>query len=243
MVSGMAIKPIKKNNISNAVFEQMKQAIFNKEWEPGTKIPSENDLASMFSVSRISIRGAIQKLASLGIVETKHGEGTFVKELTSGLYMNSLIPMLYLEKPDIMFILEFRRIIEVESAKLAALRSDENDIAKLQLLLEKMDASKNDLKKHSEEDLNFHFEIARMTKNPIIENVNLILKDILASVLQDIVAALGYSRGIYYHQKLFEAIKAHDSEKAKQIMNEHIQNTIESMMETLAKSESEENKK
>jgi GntR family transcriptional repressor for pyruvate dehydrogenase complex len=106
-----------------------------------------------------------------------------------------------------------------------------------------MDASKNDLKKHSEEDLNFHFEIARMTKNPIIENVNLILKDILASVQQDIVAALGYSRGIYYHQKLFEAIKAHDSEKAKQIMNEHIQNTIESMMETLAKSESEENKK
>ena len=239
----MAIKPIKKNSVSDQVFEQMKQAIINKDWEAGMKIPSENDLATMFSVSRISIRGAIQKLASLGILETKHGEGTFVKELTSGLYMNSLIPMLYLEKPDIMLILEFRKIIEVESAKLAALRSDENDIAKLQLLLEKMDASKNDLKKHSEEDLNFHFEIARMTKNPIIEKVNLILKDMLASVLQDIVAALGYSRGIYYHQRLFEAIKAHDSERAKQLMNEHIQNTIDSMMEALSQQENEKNNK
>lgn len=239
----MAIKPIKKNNISNQVFEQIKQAIESKEWAPGTKIPSENELTKMLSVSRISVREALHKMESLGILETKHGEGTFVKELTSGLYINSLIPMMILEKPGIMEILEFRKIIEVESARLAALRSDEDDINNLQELLDKMNQSKENLKKHSADDLNFHFEIAKMTKNPMIIKVNYILKDILASVLQDIVAALGYSRGIYYHEKIFKAIKAHDPVMAKQIMEEHLENTITSMLKVISEQENGESEK
>lgn len=231
----MSIKPIEKSNVSDQVFEQMKQAIINNVWLPGTKIPSENDLASMFSVSRISVRSAIQKLASLGLLETKRGEGTYIKESANGAYLNPLIPMLYLEKPDIMHILEFRKIIEVESARLAAVRADEDDIAVLQLLLDRMKKSKDDLKTYSKDDLNFHFEIAKITKNPIIEKVNDILKDVLASVLEDIVAALGYSGGLYYHEKLLEAIKAHEADKAGQIMKEHIENTIISMADVLSK--------
>lgn len=229
----MLIKPIKRSTISNLVFEQIRQAIMNGEWAAGTKIPSENELSKMFSVSRISIREALQKLVTLGILETRRGEGTYIKQLTNGLYMNSLIPMLILEKPGVMEILEFRKIFEVESAGLAALRADEEDINNLQVILDEMYKSKENIKKHSADDLNFHFEIAKMTKNPIIVKVNYILKDILASVLQDIVTALGCSRGIFYHKKIFDAIKMHDSQLAKQLMGEHIDNTINSMLDKI----------
>jgi len=235
----MTFKPIKKSYVSNQVYEQIKQAVINGEWAPGTKIPSENELAKMFSVSRISIREALHKLVTLGILETKHGEGTYVMELKSALIMNSLIPMLVLDKTDMLQILEFRRIMEVESARLAALRADEAGIEKLQTLLNSMHTSRDNLSRHSNDDLSFHFQIAQMTQNSVIIKVNFILKDILASVLQEIVSALGYSRGIYYHEKLFNAIKSHDSQLAKSIMEEHINNTISSMKDIIKSKEND----
>jgi GntR family transcriptional repressor for pyruvate dehydrogenase complex len=78
-------------------------------------------------VSRVSIREGIQHLVSLGILETRHGEGTFVRELGSGqVHFNALIPLLVLDDIDILQVLEYRRIVEKGAAALAAERATES---------------------------------------------------------------------------------------------------------------------
>lgn len=225
----MPIKAIKRSSVNFQVFEQMKNMIISQEWPTSSKIPSENELTKMFGVSRISIREALQKLIILDLIETRHGEGTYVKELSSAMHLNSLIPMFVLEKPDIMQILEFRKIIEVGSVKLAAEKCTDEDIELLQQIFDKMLKSKDDYKKHSIEDLNFHFQIAKMTKNLFLEKVYFIIKDVLKNVMEDVVSILGYSRGIYYHEKLLAALKDKDVELSKDIMEKHLNNTIESI--------------
>jgi GntR family transcriptional repressor for pyruvate dehydrogenase complex len=230
----MAIKPIKRSNISNQVFEQLKQSIITKEWAPGTKIPSENELSAMLHVSRISVREALHKLESLGLIEPRHGEGTFIKELSSALHMNQLIPMMYLDEQDLINVLETRKILETECAKLAAIRANEEDIDNLSSILEKMKLSKknNDEKRFSEEDIEFHIEITKMSKNPIVIKMICILQDILRSSYFEIVAKIGPFRGAAYHEEIFNAIKVHDAELAGEIMASHLESAIRAVIAT-----------
>ena len=71
----MALSTIRKRNISNEVYGRFMNAIASGEWAPGSKIPSENELASTLGVSRVSVRSALHKLTSLGLVESRQGEG------------------------------------------------------------------------------------------------------------------------------------------------------------------------
>ena len=124
----MGIKPIKKVNVGEQVFEQLKRMLIEGEWEPGSKIPSENELADLFNVSRITVRQALQKLNALGLIETKLGEGSFVKSVDIGESMNALIPVMYLGEHSASQVFEFRQIIETECARLACERATEEDI-------------------------------------------------------------------------------------------------------------------
>ena len=135
----MPIEPIKKSNVSEEVFEQMKTLISTGEWKAGEKIQSENDLAKTFGVSRVSIRAALGRLNALGLVVSKQGEGTFVGEATIETCMNSLLPMLIIDHTQLMDVYEFRRIVDVGSARLAAQNADSDDLEALEKNLKDMD--------------------------------------------------------------------------------------------------------
>ena len=107
----MEIVPISRRNISRQVYDQMLDNILNGVWPPGTKLPSENELTQMFGVSRVPIREALKKLSTMGITQTRQGEGSFVQMMTPGMFMNSLLPMLVWNRKSMMDILEYRRFL------------------------------------------------------------------------------------------------------------------------------------
>lgn len=201
----------------------------NGEWKKGMKIPSENELTEMFGVSRISVREALQKLAALDIIESRKGEGTFIREVTASVYMNSIIPQLVLDASHVLEIVEFRRAIEVESARLAAVRADDKDIEKLSRIYRCMEGARENLADFARYDLEFHIELARATGNSIIIKVNNIIKDILEPQMQFVVSIMGSDGGLHYHARLIEALEQRDSHKAESLMKEHIDKTIESI--------------
>jgi len=224
------LQPLKRTSVGPQVFEQLKNQILNGVWKPGDKIPSEHELTKLLAVSRISVREALHRLAALGLIETRQGGGTFVKRLTADLYMNSLIPMTFLTRNDIVDVLEYRYIMETGIVGLAVYRADANDIAELQSLLDKMKKHKRNVEQHSNHDLDFHLVLARMTRNPIIIKTNYIIKDILTSSMVDIVSLLGTALGIYYHSKILDAIKRRDKKTAQELMEEHIRSTIDHVL-------------
>lgn len=219
----MPIKKITRQSIGEQVFEQLKEQIFNNEWKRGEKIPSENDLAVSFGVSRITVRQALQKLTALGLIETRLGEGSFIRDAAPGINMNPLIPIAYLKENSLQEILEYRRALEGNVAELATEKASEDEVAKLEEAYKLMEQVKNELELFSKADLNFHLLLANMTKNSLIIQTFHIFNDVLNRAFSQIVNERGNSAGIYYHKLLLEAVKNRNSGDAKKIMQEHME--------------------
>ena len=79
------IKPIKPKRISDQVFDQIRELIFRGTLKPGDKLMTERELALAMNVSRTTIRDAIQRLVTMGIIVQKQGQGTFVKLIDASL--------------------------------------------------------------------------------------------------------------------------------------------------------------
>ena len=174
------IRKILKQSVSDQVFSQLKENVVKGRWRPGDKIPSENQLVSLFGVSRASIRMAMQRMITLGLAESKAGDGTYVKEFNPAFFINELAPFA-LKPEDQLEIMEFRKALETEALKLAAQRATDEDLRELEKIhLRARKAFKNlDHKTYFKEDLQFHMQIFKMSKNSIFVTTVQTLADIL----------------------------------------------------------------
>ncbi len=217
---------MKKENASGRVYKIIKNKILNQEWKPGMKISSENKLSKELGVSRMSVREAMEKLVALDVLRKKQGEGTFVNDLSPSIYLNGLIPMILLDKDSLIDILEFRLIIEVDSAKLCASRCTESDIYSMEECYQQMIENRENPKEFYKSDYNFHMAIAKATKNSLIIKVNSIMTDLLMFHQKEIHTKLGPEGGLKEHLKILTAIKERDSELAAFFMKRHIHRTL-----------------
>ena len=210
-----------KKDIREQVFDQLLSQITTGKWKPGEKIPSENELTSIMGVSRISVREAIQKLAAMDLVETYRGKGTFVKEFTTNNYLKSLTPMLLMTPGDILFVVEYRRILEVGIIDLYTRNTTERDIVFLSRTLDKMKQYyRTNLKKYTKYDLEFHMKLYEMTGNPFIIKISNLIYDILSAAMKEAVTERGAEEGIDFHSKMLEYIKTGDVPKLKKLNND-----------------------
>lgn len=234
----MNIEPIQRISMSDQVCDQLKKFMFDGVLKPGDKIGSENELCNSFGVSRVTIREALMKLTAMGLLESRYGSGNYVKEVVVGDCMNAIIPVAYLGMESVLEVLVFRQVIEVRTAGLATKLATEDDINKLVNIYKTMKKSVNQEKEFSEADLNFHIELAKITKNTLIIETMMIIKDILSENIFSSVQLKGHEGGIKYHKLLIESIREHDSEKAMAIMEEHLQDvydTFEHRLEVFIK--------
>ena len=217
----------KRTTVSEIIFEDLKERIVAGEWKPGERIPSENKLCELTGASRVSVRAAIQKLSSLGLVESKQGGGTFVCALSGEQHLNSVIPYFALSQPDRTSMFEFRRIVEVEGAALAALRADAKQIAAMHEATEKMASATtpDDITRY---DLEFHYLIMQASRNSILVKVFEVLRDTYFALLHDNVTHLGAS-GAPYHHMITAAIESRDADLARLLMEKHLSNVLRSV--------------
>ncbi len=156
---------VRQTGVKDQVFAQIRDQIMDHTWPPGAKIPSEKTLAETLGVSRVSIREALHMLASLGLLESRHGEGTFVREYTGTAFLNTLLPSLVLDKLDILQVLEYRKIAEKGNVALAVERAGSAEIEELERSLRIMEENKADPRAFADADLSFHFLVAKATGN------------------------------------------------------------------------------
>jgi len=223
----MIIEPVRKVNVTKQVFDQMLDIIYQNQWKVGERLPSEAELCDLFGVSRVTIRQAIQKLVALDLVETRHGEGSFVKAVSPGNSMNALMPDLYLrtDEDTLSQILEYREIIEVHACRLAALRQLPEDLVVLENIVNEMEhgMAADDQQAFAQADIEFHLHIARMTRNSIVIKIHEILTPILVHAMQDTIVKMGYL-GLWYHKEIVAAFAEKDIDKATTLMKEHLSN-------------------
>lgn len=222
-----SIGPVQKSNIGEQVYNQLRNNLIQGTWRPGEKILSEAELANRFGTSRATVRHALSKLAALGLIETRVGEGSFVREAGANGLLHEFAPFVYFGKRSIREIMELRVMIESEAAEMAALRATEEEIEELRSSLEKVEASQDDFDHYIVDDVNFHTLLADMTHNSLVVTLYDIIFDVLVQGIRDVTVKIGGGKGWEYHRKIYESIRMRDSEKAMEYMRAHLIASLE----------------
>jgi len=220
----MNINPIQKINAVEQVFDQMQRLLIEGTWHAGDKLPSENDLSAAFGVSRMTIRQAMQKLKALGLIETRTGSGSYVREINPEDSLNELIPLMYIGNPSPLHVFQFREMIDSESVRIATLTADKSSLKKLEDLLAKMKKAslEDNGKAFSQYDLQFHMAIVKMTDNPMMVKAYEILLNVLMESMDNVIEKMKYKPALDYHRKILDAMKKRDEVQAEALMREHI---------------------
>ncbi|MDR3631005.1 MAG: FadR/GntR family transcriptional regulator [Desulfocapsaceae bacterium] len=223
----MNLKPIKPKKISDQVFEQIRELIFKGEFKPGKQILPERDLATTMQVSRTSVRSAINRLVTIGLLEHKQGQGTFVASPDSRRG-NPLAVAMDTEDATLDDLLEVRLGYECNAAELAALRATEQDLLSMGKTLKEMeeDLSATD-RISTEADAAFHMGIAFATKNPVIVHLMRNFYDFLFISIRKNLAHMYEDQNLLQdvmkqHNTIFECIKDRKSVEAGMAMRHHI---------------------
>ncbi len=222
----MQYTSIKKGRLADSVSDQIKEAIFQDEYQTGEKIPSEHELVDLFGVSRVIIREALRNLEQAGLVEIRRGPkgGAFVQPLTHKAVSLVVKDLFRLSKGTVNEIMEVRLEIEPIVAGLAARRATKDDL----MSLKKNIAAQPDIpgEKTVQGNINFHRVLARCSHNPIYEMIINILLDFSIDLILNILPPGKVIHDTTSHFELYELIKQGDGQKAKNKMKSHIEDVI-----------------
>ncbi|MDA0564523.1 FadR family transcriptional regulator [Streptomonospora sp. S1-112] len=208
----MPLASTRRTGLVDQVISQLRAQIDSGEWAVGDRIPTESELSEQLEVGRNTVREAVRALAHAGLLEIRQGAGTFVRassELGGALRRR-------LERSRLRENLEVRRALEMEAARLAALRHTEEDLAEIDRAIGLREAAwrERDMSAFVETDFAFHRAVVNATHNSLLIE----LYDDIAQVVYDSIAHTAYGQpfsdeGID-HNGLAEAIRAGDADRA-----------------------------
>jgi GntR family transcriptional repressor for pyruvate dehydrogenase complex len=220
-------KSVKHTRVSDEIANQIKTLISEGRLKPGDKLPPERELIKEFSVSRPSLREALNSLVAMGFLEVR-GRGTFIKSVASESMQNPLSLILKADTQKIFDLIEVRKALEAWAAFLAARRATEEDIKRLEDILEEMRKAFEQGRSWEKQDADFHLGIAQATHNTIqthmMSTIYDLLRESMARVFKD---RSKVKKLLDHHYRIFSAIKNHSPDKARERTLEHL-NYVES---------------
>ena len=226
----LSLPKLGRSNLVTQVFEILKERITSGTLETGTRLPTHDQLAEEMGVSVTVTRGAIQKLASLGLILVQQGRGTFVSAPNISQTIQSLTDALSLDPSTIQDVLEMRLNLEISIVRLAAQRISEEQKTQLVNVVEVMDqlVRKSELSEFAEHDMQFHLLLANAAQNRILYD----LYEFIRASIQKFLSGMNIFPGTplesnNYHRKICIAVINHDVNGAEAAMEEHIQKTME----------------
>jgi len=232
----MALPQRKHRSLAHGVVEQVTAVIRDGMLKPGDKLPTESSLMAQHGVSRTVVREAISHLQAAGLVQTRHGIGTFVLDRPQsglGLDAENILTL-----RDVLAILELRIGVETETAGLAASRRSELQVNELAGALAEMQRAMAEGRSAVDADKRFHLLIAQATGNryfaDILEQLgNAIIPRarLNTPVLEQDKPADFLERVSREHDDIFRAIERRDPEAARAAMRTHLSNSRERLVQ------------
>ena len=215
-------KSIKHTRVSDEIANQIKTLISEGRLKPGDRLPPERELIKEFGVSRPSLREALNSLVAMGFLEVK-GRRTVIKSVASDSVQNPLSLLIKADTQKIFDLIEVRKALEAWGAFLAAQRATEEDINRLENILEAMKKGFEQGRSWEKQDADFHLGIAQATHNTIQTHVMSTIYDLLReSVARVFKGRSKVKKLLGHHHRIFSAIKNHSPEKARERILEHL---------------------
>jgi DNA-binding FadR family transcriptional regulator len=225
------MQPSPRKTLTYDLAARLAERIRSQALPPGSKLPTEQDIMQSHGVSRTVVREALSHLQAGGLVQTRHGIGTFV--------LSPVEAPAFRVSPDklgtlreVIGLLEFRISVETEAAALAAQRRLPSNVDEMRRSLDEFSAAVDNGKDSVSADFQFHGEIARATQNHHFIDLmgSLGLAVIPRRRLQDAAGPTAeqqaYLRRVNLeHESIFNAIVTQDAEAARAAMRTHLSNS------------------
>jgi GntR family transcriptional repressor for pyruvate dehydrogenase complex len=199
---------------------------------PGDRLASERELVSEIGISRPSVRAGLRSLATMGVVQTRQGAGTFITAGPPALVSEPLGMLAALHGITREGLFEARRVLEVSTAALAAERATGEQLAAMSDEITGMYTSLEDPQAFLVHDVRFHRAVAAGSNNLVL------------SALIEMVASLHYEQrkvtierarhelreNADIHRRIYQAIRSRDAEAARLAMDEHLRLALAHMV-------------
>ena len=208
---------------ADGVFQQLRSRILGGALTRGDRLPNERDLADTFEVNRTSVREAVKRLEYLGLVEVRHGHGTFVKGVSDSSSLEVIEALLRDPRTVTMDllrqILEFRRHITLQVVELAAHNHSDEQLERARRLLSK----ERDEGMNPTRALNLDVEFNRL----LGEATGNLMYQLVSNLFTKLLHRLGpfyynesrdFSRSLETHRQLLDAIEARDPGGARRVL-------------------------
>jgi DNA-binding FadR family transcriptional regulator len=225
--------PRKHRNLAQLVVAQLTEHIRNGELGAGDKLPTETEIMAEQGVSRSVVREAISRMQAAGLVETRHGIGTFVLPPSAAAIMG-IDPATVVTVRDVIALLELRIGVETEAAGLAAARRSEDQLAEVRAALDALQKAARRGDDAVELDQRFHLAIAQASGNQYFHAIlqhlgsNIIPRARINSARLTQADPVAYMEQVgREHEQIVDAIARRDAESARAAMRLHIGNSRE----------------
>jgi GntR family transcriptional repressor for pyruvate dehydrogenase complex len=219
----MDLAPIKSTRIYEEIVRQVKAMIAEGRLKGGDRLPPERDLAEKFVVSRTSVREALRALESLGLVEIRPGEGTFVREASIDALVEPLARLMASQREATGELFEARRLLEPSLAALAASRATPEELQEMERILEEQAREIAAGRTGLAQDAQFHAAIGAAAHNRAITRIAHAIMDLLTQSREDSLNTPGRpTRSHEDHRRVLAAVRARDADGARRAMLEHI---------------------
>lgn len=225
----MAISPAGPTKLYQAIIGELEAEIRSGRFKPGERLPPERSLVERFGVSRLTVREAMIGMEIMGLVEARRGSGVYVTARPAETMPAETLDIGAFE------LTEARRLVEGESAALAAVAGGEEDVAALRTILQQM-IRENERELTDEiADRSFHLRIAEATHNQAMLLVVQTLWDVrhrspLCSEMLGRSRGAGVKPRIDDHRAILDAIAARDATRARRAMRDHLGRVIENIL-------------
>lgn len=226
----MKYPKIKRLSASDEVFRTLHGWIVEKDLKHGDKLPSQDELAKQFNVSRNTLREAINKLMVMGLVSTRQGVGTIVNVTSAVNYLSVLPDHLRMDETSVTDFLEARMSVELTTVKLAAIRAEDSDIERLEKIFTKQAEAIRDVAEFGRLDAQFHLELARTSKNKVLVKILETLWELLNRFVGEVSQLPGsVEKAFGFHRKILDCIISHDPQQAEKEILNHLIDVIQTI--------------
>ncbi|WP_439495038.1 FadR/GntR family transcriptional regulator [Bosea sp. (in: a-proteobacteria)] len=214
--------------LGDALIARITQAIHDGRLKPGDALPSEARLAASFGVSKPIAREAIRQLAAMGVVNIQQGKVTRVQALDAGPLDRFFRFAVRGSKTGLTEAVEMRRMLEPPIARYSAERRSDADVARLDVILSRMEAALGDVPRWIEADLDFHEAIAASSGNRLLDLQIRGLRPVIREVMEIFNSRSARTQADWRqtyerHVRVVDAIRAGEAEAAERAMNKHFE--------------------
>lgn len=211
-----------KEDLTHLLILRFQQMLGDGVFTPGTKLPSERELAAYFKVARSSLRQALKVLEILGVITQKVGDGSYLNPDASSVLAVPMKFLFLLDDTTIEELVELRLIMEPALAARAADHANSTDIERLRQSIADMENSKGDPLKLVSSDLQFHRAIFQASGNRLTGRIFQTIHRAMLHMITVTSQLVDIEHTAAFHKPILDAIEKRNSELAARLMTEHL---------------------